>query len=131
MSYVKSVYRPFVLVVLACFGLSAPPASSQERAETRLVSCEQGSCLRVQGFRADPAAIVMLNGQVVSVEGRNSWECTVPLDTIRAISGEGDRFIKVSLVAPASHTEVTMSARLPTGLLGQSSKLETIIVRAP
>lgn len=131
MSYRNFAYRPLSMLALACFSLCAIPATAQDFAQARLVSCEEGSCLRVQGFRDNPAIIVMLNGHKVHVEGQRSWKCTIPLDTVRAIAGQGDRNIEVSYIDPASQQEVTTNARLPIGLLGDTTGLSLLVVKAP
>ncbi|WP_239805499.1 hypothetical protein [Croceicoccus hydrothermalis] len=97
---------------------------------TRLVRCGEASCLMVSGRRDDPAAIVKVNGRPVFVEGGKGWKLRLSLDTLREWSDGPARTIAVSLHAPDRSAKDVAIVDLPIGVLGDTTDLDTIRVRA-
>jgi hypothetical protein len=123
----RSVRTP--ALALACvlmIGSFASPAMASTETNTRLVRCGDQSCLLIRGHREDPASIVSINGQAVSVEGGHGWRVRVPVDTVRQWSAPAAREIEVSLRDPETQRETTDSVDLPVGLLGNLTDLASL-----
>ena len=116
---------PLRALALAVACVSAPALAGSEPS-TKVVECGEESCLLVSGYRADPAAIVSINGQTVAVEGRNGWRVRVPVDTVREWSAPHARTIDVSLRDPRTQAETVASVDLPIGLLGHITDLAAL-----
>lgn len=106
----------------------AAPALAGSDASTRLVNCGAESCLLITGHRDDPAAIVSINGQAVSVQGKRGWRVSLPVETVRQWSAPDAREIEVSLRNPATQAETSDSVDLPIGLLGNLTDLSSLEV---
>lgn len=106
--------------------LTSPAAASEP--STRLIRCEEQSCLQVSGRRDDPAAIVRINGHVVPVEGKRSWRVRLPIEVVRQWSIPHARTIEVSLHDPATQRETVASVDLPIGLLGGVTNLAALVI---
>ncbi|WP_232468470.1 hypothetical protein [Croceicoccus marinus] len=122
--------RGLAIVGLALAGMSAVPARADEYS-TRLVRCGAQSCLMVSGYRADPASAVRINGRLVPVEGENGWTARLPLETLREWTPPRARTIKVSLHDTGEPASSVEHVDLPIGVLGDSSRLGSLEVRAP
>jgi hypothetical protein len=110
--------------------LAATPAAAQDEPTARLVSCAEHTCLRIEGRRDNPGMAVAINGEPMEVDGAESWRLTLPLTTVRQIAGHGARRLEVTLLHPATRRETSDYARLPIGLLGDTTELEAIRVTA-
>ncbi|TIX49834.1 hypothetical protein [Alteraurantiacibacter aquimixticola] len=104
------------------------PALAEMDPRARLVRCGEESCLRISGFREDPAFTVSVNGRKFTVEGKNSWRVRLPVDTVREISSPQARTIEISLRNPHTNTETSASTPLPIGLLGGITTLTSLEV---
>lgn len=113
----------FMFGMALATGLAAP-AFAESTPRTRLVECRSTSCLLISGSREDNASGVSINGHAVPVKGGRKWQVLLPVDTVRAWSAPSARTIMVSVA------EGTDEADLPIGLLGQSSDLAMLVVRA-
>lgn len=94
---------------------------------TRLVSCGGASCLLVSGHRSDANSEIRINGHPVKVEGRHAWRVSLPVETVREWSLPRARAIDVAIVDGDDDGGPTARARLPIGLLGQSTELALVI----
>ena len=94
---------------------------------TRLVSCQSGSCLVISGHRDNPSAGVLINGHVVAVEGQRNWQARLDLDTVRAWSEPLARTLVVETVDFTTASRAEQEARLPIGLLGHAD-LDTVLI---
>jgi len=110
--------RALAVIGALAFGSLAAPAIAASEPSTRLVRCGEESCLRVNGYRDDPASIVSINGRVVPVEGKRSWQVHLPVEVVRQWSAPYARTIEVSLQDPETQLETAASVDLPIGLLG-------------
>lgn len=106
----------------------AAPAGAASGTSAKLVSCGAQSCLLITGHRDDPASIVTINGQAVSVEGKRGWRVSLPVETVRQLSAPYAREIEVSLRDPATQSETSDSVDLPVGLLGGLTDLSALEV---
>ena len=102
---------------LAMAGLATPAIAATD-ATTRLAACESGSCLVVSGHRDSAAAIVLINGHAVDVDGERNWRVRLPIETVRRWSLRMARSITVTTVDPATESRAEADADLPIGLLG-------------
>lgn len=112
---------PFSLLTLAlsvAAFATAGPALAASSPTTRLAACRTGSCLVVTGQRDSAAALVLINGHTVSVDGQRNWQVRLPLDTVRDWSAPMARTIAVETVDPAGTARSAQDANLPIGLLG-------------
>jgi hypothetical protein len=115
--------KPLMLGVVLAAGLASPALAAPEP-RTRLVSCDEGSCLFIRGRRADAASPVSINGHTVAVEGARRWHASLPVETVRAWSAPYARTITVSVADAATPTE----ADLPIGLLGHAENLAMLVI---
>lgn len=115
--------RPFMFAIALAASVAAP-ACAAPAPNTRLVDCRSASCLLISGNRADAASAVSVNGHVVPVEGGRKWRVQLPVSSIRAWSAPLARTITVSA------GDAVDEADLPIGLLGHSSDLVMLVVRA-
>jgi hypothetical protein len=117
----------FALTGAIAIASFATPAMGAEPS-TKLVSCGSESCLLITGERDDPAAIVSINGQPVSVEGKHSWRVRVPVAMVREWSAPHARTIEVALHEPETQRHTVAIADLPIGLLGNVTNLASLEV---
>ncbi|WP_245892192.1 hypothetical protein [Novosphingobium guangzhouense] len=82
----------------------------------------------MSGHRSDPAALVLLNGHPVTVEGRKAWKVVLPLPTVRAWSAPIARTIAVTVQDRDGGLADTLQADLPIGLLGHITELASLVV---
>ena len=106
----------------------ASPASAADEPETRLVSCDRGTCLLVTGRRGDAAWTVTINGHAVPVEGARKWRASLPVETVRQWSAPYARNITVSILDDQTRENASGEARLPIGLLGHNADLAMLVV---
>lgn len=97
---------------------------------TELVRCGAQSCLRVVGYRDDPASIVRINGHAVPVEGERRWRAYLPVEVLRDWSSPNARAIEVSVGDPDSSRATTARIALPIGLLASEINLASLVVTA-
>ena len=116
--------------LLAVAVFAASPAAANEAPTTRLVTCGEQSCLRIEGRRDSVGTVVAINGQPMAVDGAESWRITLPMQTVRQIAEQGARRLEVTLLHPSAGSESRDYARLPIGLLGDTTELEAIRVTA-
>ncbi|OYX67454.1 MAG: hypothetical protein B7Y88_00570 [Sphingomonadales bacterium 32-64-17] len=109
---------------------AASPAAANDAPTTRLVACGEQSCLRIEGRRDSVGTLVAINGQPMAVDGAESWRVTLPMQTVRQIAEQGARRLEVTLLHPNATRESRDYARLPIGLLGDTTALEAIRVTA-
>lgn len=126
---VRIPFRAMALAALATAGFAAPAQASDETS-TRLVRCGGDSCLQVSGYRADPSAQVRINGRLVPVQGDKGWKARLPLETLREWTAPSARSIEVSLHETQEQAESVERVALPIGVLGDSSNLGSLEVRA-
>ena len=115
---------------LAAGAFAASPVAAHDQPTARLVSCGTQSCLRIEGRRDNSGTIVAINGEPMAVDGSRNWSLILPLGTVRQIADQGARRLEITLVHPATRSERRDYARLPIGLLGNTTDLETIRVTA-
>jgi hypothetical protein len=109
----------FAGIVLACAGSGAMAAG------TRLVSCGAQACLLVAGQREAASVPVAINGHEVMVSGARKWRVAVPVGQVREWS---EPYARSIIVASGG---VSRELSLPIGLLGHTTDLALLEVRAP
>ncbi len=120
--------RILALVGALCSALLAMPVGAKD-AESRLVRCGAASCLQLSGYRDNPEDAVLVNGRSVAVEGDRRWQVHMPLDTLRNYADPHARSIEVS-VGERPAREVVDQVKLPIGLLGNTTGMDSIVVTA-
>ncbi|MEN7538426.1 hypothetical protein [Aurantiacibacter flavus] len=118
------------MALLSAGAFVASPAAANDGPTTRLVTCGEQTCLRIEGRRDSVGTVVAINGQPMAVDGGESWRVTLPMQTVRQIAEHGDRRLEVTLLHPSANRESRNYARLPIGLLGETTDLEAIRVTA-
>src|SRR5687767_11893734 len=73
----------FALIGAAMIGSLASPATAASEPSTKLIRCAEQDCLQISGRRADPAAIISINGHAVPVEGEHRWRVRLPVEVVR------------------------------------------------
>ena len=126
---VRIPLRAMALAALVMAGVAAPAQASDETS-TRLVRCGCDSCLQVSGYRANPSAQVRINGRLVPVQGEKGWKARLPLETLREWTAPSASTIEVSLHDTQEQAESVERVALPIGVLGDSSNLGSLEVRA-
>ena len=116
--------------LLAAGLFAGSPAAAHDRPTTRLVTCGEQSCLRIEGRRENAGTVVAINGAPMEVDGAESWQITLPLAKVRQIAEQGARRLEVTLLHPDTRSASRDFARLPIGLLGDTTDLEAIRVTA-
>jgi len=102
--------------------MAAPEAS------TKLVRCGEHSCLKISGYRDNPAATISINGHEVPVNGGHGWRVRLPVEIVREWSIPYARTIEVTLHDPETQRETSAEADLPIGLLGHVTNLASLVV---
>ncbi len=72
---------------------------------------------------------MLVNGRSVAVEGDRRWQVHMPLDTLRNYADPHARSIEVS-VGERPSREVVDQVKLPIGLLGNTTGMDSIVVTA-
>jgi hypothetical protein len=124
-----TIARNFGLLTAGAVAIAATSANAH-LATARIVTCEAGNCLLVQGVRASLDAVVRINDRVVEVEGGRSWQVRLPVATIQDWSAPFARTLQVSVAYPVGSAERSDAVRLPVGLLGHNLELASLVVRA-
>ena len=120
-------------IALAGLALAGPLAVSLGSAaepSAKMVRCGAESCVRISGQRTNPAAAVRINGRAVHAEGRRRWKVDLPVDTVRDWSRPHARTIEVGLHDPDRQDAILTSIALPVGLLGGTTDLASLVIRA-
>jgi hypothetical protein len=112
---------------LTAAALSSPAAAAPEPS-AKLVRCGAESCLRLSGYRETPASIIQVNGYTVRADGERRWAVELPVNTVRNWSPLHARTIEVTLVDPATERSETAEVDLPIGLLGDVTRLASLVV---
>lgn len=73
---------------------------------------------------------IAINGHVVPVEGERRWRVRLPVEVVRELSAPYARTIEVALRDPDAQREVVASVDLPVGLLGGTTELASLAIRA-
>ena len=118
------------LLALASVTLLPLPAMAKDAPETRLVSCGKDSCLMISGRRYQAGQIVSVNGMEIPSDGSDKWRVVLPIETVRALCEPRARTVEVTITDTISGRAAVREARLPVGLLGDSSLLDSIEVTA-
>lgn len=120
--------RTLALAGAIVLGSLSSPALAESEPRTKLIRCGDESCLRVTGHRDDPAAIVLINGHAVAVEGKRKWKAYLPVETVRAWSARNARTIEVALAGPETAPASAVTVDLPIGLLAKEINLASLVV---
>ena len=118
------------LVALMSVTLLPLPALAKDAPETRLVSCGEQSCLMISGRRDHAGQSVSVNGVEIPSNGTDKWRVVLPIETVRALCEPRARTVEVTITDSISGRAAVREARLPVGLLGDSSLLDSIEVTA-
>lgn len=110
--------------------LIAPAAHADALPSAKLVRCDAGDCLLIRGARSSAAAAVTINGRVVAVDGRRGWKVRLPIATVRGWAPPFARTLRIAVIDPAGEVERREAVRLPIGLLGHTTELASLVVRA-
>jgi hypothetical protein len=121
----------FSRLALCAALLIAPAAHAGEIPTAKLVRCDAGDCLLIRGARSSAAAVVTINDRPVVADGRRNWRVRLPLATVRGWSAPFARTLAVAVVDPAGQMERRETVRLPVGVLGHTTELASLVVRAP
>ena len=124
----RSAFGP--LVALSSVTLLPLPALAKDAPETRLVSCGEKSCLMISGRRDHLAQSVSVNGVEIPSDGTDKWRVVLPIETVRALCEPRAKTVEVTITDNVSGRAAVREARLPVGLLGDSSLLDSIEVTA-
>ena len=116
-----------VMCAIALAG-TASPALAESETSTKLVRCGAESCLRVSGYRDDPASVVRINGYEVAVEGKRRWQVQLPVEVVRQWSEPDARTIEVSLHGLGSQLGASDSVDLPVGMLSRMTDLSALVI---
>jgi hypothetical protein len=117
-----------VTLGLALSASLAAPALATTPPSTRVVDCPAGSCLQISGHRASTTATVLINGNAVTVRGERKWRAEVPVETVGAWSEPYARTIEVATFDAATQHKTAEQARLPIGLLGNTTELASLVI---
>jgi hypothetical protein len=120
--------RAFASIGAAIIATLALPATAASEPSTKLIRCAEQDCLQISGRRADPAAIISINGHAVPVEGEHRWRVRLPVEVVRQWSAPHARTIEVSLRSPEMQGETVTSVDLPIGLLGGTTDLASLVI---
>lgn len=124
-------FRQHVLALMGALTvgtLASPAAAAAPEPSAKLIRCGAESCLRISGYRENPASLVMVNGYAVTAEGEHKWAVELPIDTLRNWSAPAARSVEVSLQDPETQRSTSTDVRLPIGLLGDVTRLASLVV---
>jgi hypothetical protein len=121
---------PKIAFIAALAAGSMSGAHADPLAEAKLVRCAAGNCLLIRGERASAASTVTINDRVVAVQGRRGWKVRLPVSAVRTLASPFARSLQVAVIDPAGAVEQQHAVRLPVGLLGHTTELASLVVRA-
>lgn len=125
------MWRRSTGLFLCATGLvSSVPAHADFTPRTELVRCGKDDCLRVSGHRERMDHVISVNGVQVAAQGAHDWRVDLPIDAVREICAPRAQAIEVVLHDPETRRSQSARARLPIGLLGDSSRIAAIKVTA-
>jgi hypothetical protein len=117
-------------IALAATLIAAPAAHAGALPTAKLVRCDAGDCLLIRGERSSAAATITINDRPVVASGRRGWKVRVPVATLRGWASPFARTLAVAVTDPAGQVEQREAVRLPVGLLGHTTELASLVVRA-
>jgi hypothetical protein len=120
----------FSRLALAVALLIAPAAHADARPSAKLVRCSEGDCLLIRGTRSSAAQTITINDRVVAASGGRGWKVRVPVAAVRGLASPFARTLDVAVVDAAGQVERRESVRLPVGLMGHTTELASLVVRA-
>jgi hypothetical protein len=122
-----AIFSRFALVAAL---LIAPAAHADERPTAKLVRCAAGDCLLIRGTRSSAATTITINDRVVAASGGRGWKVRVPVAAVRGFASPFARTLDVAMVDAAGQIEQREVVRLPVGLMGHTTELAALVVRA-
>jgi hypothetical protein len=120
----------FSRLALAAALLIAPAAHADARPSAKLVRCPEGDCLLIRGTRSSAAQTITINDRVVAASGGRGWKVRVPVAAVRGFASPFARTLDVAVVDAAGQVERRETVRLPVGLMGHTTELASLVVRA-
>lgn len=110
--------------------LIAPMAHADERPTAKLVRCAGGDCLLIRGERRSADTTITINDRAVAASGGRGWKVRVPVAAMRGFASPFARTLDVAVVDATGHVERRETVRLPVGLMGHTTELASLVVRA-
>ncbi len=110
--------------------LIAPAAHADGLPAAKLVRCGDGDCLLIRGTRSSEAATITINDRPIAASGRRGWKIRLPVADVRGLASPFARTLDVAVVDAAGQTERRAQVRLPVGLMGHTTELASLVVRA-
>ncbi|WP_157084712.1 hypothetical protein [Sphingomonas pituitosa] len=120
----------FSRLALGAALLIAPAAHADGLPTAKLVRCEGGDCLLIRGMRSASTATITINDRAVAASGRRGWKVRVPVAQVRELAAPFARTLEVAVRDAAGRVERRESVRLPVGLMGHTTELASLVVRA-
>jgi hypothetical protein len=120
----------FPRLALAAALLIAPAAHADARPTAKLVRCAAGDCLLIRGTRSSAATTITINDRVVAASGGRGWKICVPVAAVRGFASPFARTLDVAMVDAAGQVERRETVRLPVGLMGHTTEIASLVVRA-
>ncbi|WP_294255836.1 hypothetical protein [uncultured Sphingomonas sp.] len=120
----------FSRLALVAALLITPAAHADTRPTAKLVRCSQGDCLLIRGTRSSPATRITINDRAVEASGGRGWKVRVPVAAVRGLASPFARTLDVAVIDAAGQVERRESVRLPVGLMGHTTELASLVVRA-
>ncbi len=108
----------------------APTAHADARPSAKLVRCAAGDCLLIRGERSSATATITINDHEVAASGGRGWKARVPVAALRGFASPFARTLDVAVVDAAGRVEQRETVRLPVGLMGHTTELASLVVRA-
>jgi len=120
----------FFRLALGAALLIAPAAHADARPSAKLVRCAAGDCLLIRGERSSAATTITINDHEVAASGGRGWKVRVPVAAVRGFALPFARTLDVAVVDAAGRVEQRETVRLPVGLMGHTTELAALVVRA-
>lgn len=120
----------FSRLALAAALLVASAAHADTHPTAKLVRCSEGDCLLIRGTRSSAAQTITINDRVVAASGGRGWKVRVPVAAVRGLASPFARTLDVAVIDAAGQVERRESVRLPVGLMGHTTELASLVVRA-
>jgi hypothetical protein len=120
----------FSRLALAAALLTASAAHADARPTAKLVRCAAGDCLLIRGERSSAATTITINDHEVAASGGRGWKIRVPVAAVRGLASPFARTLDVAMVDAAGQVERRETVRLPVGLMGHTTELASLVVRA-